>query len=154
MLKTLERWWKEEEDLHPDQPELTLAVTKLMVGMMAMDGVMHEEQHNEIVKVLSNRFNLSAGESEDLIQQAKGKEGSELRFQNLVDQINREYDYDQRTNILQELWQVAIADGEINFKEDRYINRLSGLLGVSADCVSKAKEPGSDLNQVHPTFTG
>ena len=154
MLKTLERWWKEEDSLHPDQPELTLAVTKLMVGMMAMDGVMHENQHNEIIRVLSDRFKLSSDESEDLIRQAKGKEGSELRFQSLVDQINKEYDQAQRTAILQELWQVAIADGEINFKEDRYINRLSGLLGVSADCVSKAKEPGSDLDQVHPTFTG
>jgi len=154
MLKTLERWWKQEDELHPNQPELTLAVTKLMVGMMAMDGVMHENQHREIVKVLSERFNLSTEESEGLIQQAQGKDGSELRFQNLVDQINKEFDDNERASILQELWQVAIADGEINFKEDRYLNRLSGLLGISADRISKAKEPGSDLDQVHPTFTG
>ncbi|MES0371729.1 MAG: TerB family tellurite resistance protein [Mariprofundaceae bacterium] len=151
MLKTLERWWKEEEELHPDKPELTLALTKLMVGMMAMDGVMHENQKAEIIKQLSERFDLSAEESEELMQQASE---SDHRFEVLVEQINESFDVAERTTILQELWQVAIADGEVDFREDRFINRLSGLLGVPADCLGKTKASGADLKHIQPTFTG
>lgn len=151
MLKTLERWWKEEEELHPDKPELTLALTKLMVGMMAMDGVMHESQKAEIIKQLGERFDLSAEESEELMQQASE---SDHCFERLVKQINESFDVAERTTILQELWQVAIADGEVDFREDRFINRLSGLLGVPADCLGKTKVSGADLKHIQPTFTG
>ncbi|MDX8403907.1 MAG: TerB family tellurite resistance protein [Mariprofundaceae bacterium] len=150
MLKTLERWWKEEEKIHSDKPELTLALTKLMVGMMAMDGVMHENQKAEIIKQLGERFDLSHEESEELMQQASE---SDHRFEVLVQQLNESFNVEERTTILQELWQVAIANGEVDFREDRFINRLSGLLGVSADCISKTKASGANLKHTQPVFT-
>lgn len=136
MLKTLERWWKEEEELHPDKPELTLALTKLMVGMMAMDGVMHENQKAEIIRQLGERFDLSSEEGEELMQQASE---TDHRFELLVNQINESFDIEERTTILQELWQVAIANDEVDFREDRFINRVSVMLGVSADCLAKQR---------------
>ncbi len=151
MLKTLKRWWQEEEDLHPDQPELTLAVTKLLVGMMAMDGVMRDEQKAEIKKALNARFGLSPDESEALMEQANE---SEHRFETLVEQLNKTFNLEERTEILKDLWNIAISDGEINFREDRYINRVSGLLGVSPECLSNTKESGAHLKQTQPTFTG
>ena len=151
MIKTLQRWWQTEEELHPGKPELTIAVTKLMIGMMAMDGVMREEQKTEIIRLLGERFNLPAEESESLMQQASG---TEHRFETLVEQLNESFSMDERIAILKDLWQVAIADGEVDFREDRYINRLSSLLGVPANCLSSTKESGKTLKHNQPVFTG
>jgi uncharacterized tellurite resistance protein B-like protein len=151
MLKTLQRWWQEEEELHPGKPELTIAVTKLMIGMMAMDGVMRDEQKAEIIRLLGERFNIPPAESEVMMQKASE---SEHRFETLVEQLNESFTMEERVAILKDLWQVAIADGEVNFREDRYINRLSGLLGAPADCLSNTKASGSKLKHTHPVFTG
>jgi len=151
MLKTLERWWNDEEELHPEKPELTLAVTKLMLGMMAMDGVMRPEQKAEIIRLLNERFGLSADESEALMQRA-GE--ADHRFEVLVEQLNSAFDLEERTAILKELWQVAIVDGEVDFREERLLNRLSSLLGVPADSLGDIKLSGADLQHTQPTFTG
>jgi len=38
MLNTLKQWWHEDQQTGPRQPKLSLYITKLMVGMMSMDG--------------------------------------------------------------------------------------------------------------------
>jgi len=150
MLKTLQGWWRREEG-NEQKPELTLAITKLMVGMMSMDGKIDDEEHNEIVKVLGEHFNLSAEECEVLIEQAKDNERADLRIDKVVGQIVEHYNVDERAAILAKLWRVAMADGDIAFLEEQYINRISGLIGVPACSLTELKEKQEklfpDLNQ-------
>ena len=137
MLKTLSDWWN-QEDGNTQEPELKLAITKLMVGMMHMDGET-EEEHAEIVKQLGEKFDLNADESAELIEQAKDNSRDDLRFSKIVKQIEAAYPLEERTKILSKLWSIAIADGDIDFLEEQYVNRLSGLLGVPADALNALK---------------
>lgn len=150
MLKTLQGWWRREEG-HQQLPELTLAITKLMVGMMSMDGKIDAEEHAEIVKVLGEHFNLSAEESDKLIEQAQDSERADLRIEHVVKQIVDNYNVDERAAILAKLWRVAMADGDIAFLEEQYINRISALIGVPTCSLSELKEKQErlypDLNQ-------
>jgi len=150
MLKTLQGWWRREEG-HQQLPELTLAITKLMVGMMSMDGKIDAEEHAEIVKVLGEHFKLSAEESDKLIEQAQDAERTDLRIENVVKQIVDNYKVDERAAILAKLWRVAMADGDIAFLEEQYINRISSLIGVPACSLAELKEKQErlypDLNQ-------
>jgi len=138
MLKTIKGWWHREEGAQ-QKPELTLAITKLMVGMMSMDSKIDAEEHAEIVKALGEQFSLSAEESEALIVQATDKERTDLRFSAVVEQIVEHFNVDERAAILAKLWRVAMADGNIDFLEEQYINRLSGLLGVPTSFLSEMK---------------
>jgi len=141
MLKTIQGWWRREEGAQ-QKPELTLAITKLMVGMMTMDGKIDAEEQGQIITLLSEQFSLSAEESADLIEQASDQERTDLRFDVVVKQVVENYDLDERASILAKLWRVAMADGDIDFLEEQYINRLSGLLGLPATALAemKAKE--------------
>ena len=150
MLKTLKGWWRREEGSQ-QLPELTLAITKLMVGMMSMDGKLDEEEHAEIVKQLAEQFNLSAEESDALIEQAQDSERADLRIDLVVKQIVDHYNVAERAAILAKLWRVAMADGDIAFLEEQYINRISALIGVQACDLAELKEKEEklfpDLNQ-------
>ena len=83
MLKTIQGWWRREEGAQ-QKPELTLAITKLMVGMMTMDGKIDAQERATIVSSLGEQFGLSAQESDALIVQATDKERTDLRFSAVV----------------------------------------------------------------------
>ncbi|WP_227819467.1 tellurite resistance TerB family protein [Mariprofundus micogutta] len=150
MLKTMQGWWRREEGAQ-QKPELTLAITKLMVGMMSMDGKIDENERGEIILMLADQFGLTADESESLIEQATDKERTDLCFAAVVEQVSEHFNVDERAAILAKLWRVAMADGDIDFLEEQYINRLSGLLSVPASALAEMKsrqeELFPDLNQ-------
>jgi len=137
MLNTLKHWWHEEEKSSHRQPELSLCITKLMVGMMGMDGKLDDCEQNEIVKLLGEHFGQSRQESFALIEQAKSLN---LQFDEIIYQITSEYDLDERAEMLGQIWQIALSDGEVDFLEEQYINRLSSLINVSADALAAAKQ--------------
>ena len=66
MIKTLKNWWNQEE-AGSEEPELKLAVTKLMVGMMAMDGNVDGVEYSEVVRLLTENYNLSSEASKQLV---------------------------------------------------------------------------------------
>ncbi|MDQ6997299.1 MAG: TerB family tellurite resistance protein [Mariprofundus sp.] len=138
MLKTIQGWWRREEGAK-QRPELTLAITKLMVGMMSMDGKIDDDEQAEIIKLLGEQFELTAEESSKLIEQAKDTSRSDLRIDLVVDQIVDQYNVEERTAMLAKLWRVAMADGNIAFLEEQYINRISGLIGVPSDALAELK---------------
>ncbi len=139
MLKTIQGWWRREEGTQ-QKPELTLAITKLMVGMMAMDGKIDDDEHAEIVKMLGEQFELTAEESSNLIEQANDTSRSDLRIDKVVEQVTDQYNVEERAAMLAKLWRVAMADGNIAFLEEQYINRISGLIGVPPDALAELKE--------------
>ncbi len=142
MLNTLKHWWNEDEKSSHRQPELSLCITKLMVGMMAMDGKLDACEQHEIIKLLGDQFGLDQQESLVLIEQANT---SDVRFNHIVHQITSEYDLNQRAEILGQIWQIALSDGEVDFLEEQYINRLSSLINVSPEALAEAKRHHEDL---------
>jgi len=138
MLTTLTNWWH-QEDVCTKTPDLELAVTKLMVGMMSMDGRIDEDEHAEITHLLHVRFGFSKEESEKLVHQAMDASRADLTFAKVVKHIESNYSMQERETILSHVWSVALADGEVDFVEERYIDRLSALLGVSSETLKLIK---------------
>lgn len=149
MLLTIKKWWHQGD--HCDvQPALDLAVAKLMVGMMSMDGKMSDQEHSEIVSLLALRFSLSVDDCENLIAKSLHPTHSSLRLNKIVKQIEKEFSEVECINLLEQLWLIAISDGDIDFLEEQYMNRLSALLGVSADALADLK---AKIERAHPNLT-
>jgi len=144
MLKTLKGWWRREEGCE-QKPELTLAITKLMVGMMSMDGKIDDEERSEIIKQLAEQFGISDEEASSLIEQAQDSERTDLRIDKVVAQVVEHYNVDERAAMLAKLWRVAMADGDLDFLEEQYINRISALIGVPASALAELKEKQAKL---------
>jgi uncharacterized tellurite resistance protein B-like protein len=88
MLNTLKQWWNENERSAERQPELLLCITKLMVGMMGMDGKFDDCEREEIVRLLGDHFGQSRQQSLALIEQG---DAADLRFNEVVHQITSAY---------------------------------------------------------------
>jgi len=141
MFKTIQGWWRREEGCR-QMPDITLAVTRLMVGMMSIDGNVDDDERQEIVAMIREQFGISADEGAQLIEQALDSECSELGIDLVVKKITTSFSIEDRAAVLAKLWRVAIADGNIDFLEEQYINRMAALIGVPTTSLAelKAKE--------------
>jgi len=139
MIKTLKNWWNQEES-STEEPELKLAVTKLMVGMMAMDGNVDEAEYCEVIRLLNENYELSIEESKVLVEKAMDNERDDLHFSKVVAQIEKSFSVEERAKILKKVWSIALSDGDVDFMEEQYINRLSGLIGVPPVMLSELKD--------------
>ena len=138
MFKTIQGWWRREEGCQ-QKPELTLAVTRLMVGMMSIDGNIDDKERQKLAELVSEQFDLPQADCTELIGQAMDDERSDLRIDLVVQQIVDSFSTDDRAAILAKLWRVALADGNIAFLEEQYINRIAALIGVSTSDLAELK---------------
>jgi len=139
MLQFLHSWWNKDAETHRHDQTLELTVTRLMVSMMRMDDKLENSEHDEIVRLVGKRFALGDEAAEALFQEAVHANDDGPCFDDLARQINSNYDKLEVAMLLSDIWRVAEADGRIDFYEERYLSRISSLLGVSPEMVREAK---------------
>ena len=111
--------------------ELQLAAAALLVESASIDGNFDKDERQSISKLLVSHFKLSASETEILIDRAElvVKESGQLFGFSKV--VKDEYDEHDRVNIIEMLWEVAFADGNVDEFEKNLIQRVAGLIFVS-----------------------
>jgi len=135
MLKTIQGWWHREEGAE-QKPGLTLAITRIMVGMMTVDGIIDDTERAEITNMLGDFFDLTPENAEAILAEAIESKDT---FSHVIRQIDEKYDMEDRIALLAKLWRVALADGNVSFLEERYINRIASLIGVDTSALKQLK---------------
>ncbi len=81
----------------------------------------------KINSLLHAEFGLSDEEVEQLLDLLDAENVSMHPFTSL---INEKYGYDKKLRLMQQLWSVAFADGELSMYEDAAIRKIADLLYV------------------------
>lgn len=79
---------------------------------------------------LSRGLGLDAAQTEALLARAADQAGAAVSLHEFVSALNRELDADGKRELLGWLWQVALADGRIEPREEALIRQLAELLFV------------------------
>jgi len=109
---------------------IELAVAALMVEVMMMDGRLDDAEQSVISTQLQRRFKLPAEEIEALISQATDVTEKAHDLFQFTSRIIKGYPINERTDIVRELWRVAMADGHVDVYEEQLIRRIAELIGV------------------------
>lgn len=131
MLKALQQFFTTEEvsSATPEQYlDLTCAI--LLLEVAAADGNWQEEEITTISQILSAQFNLSTDDSNRLINTAKQQQQQAIDLYQFTRDINGHFDYAQRCQLINKLWQVALADNIIDPHEEHRIRKIADLLFV------------------------
>ncbi|WMN58695.1 TerB family tellurite resistance protein [Pseudoalteromonas xiamenensis] len=119
--------------------EFNLALGALLVEVMQADQNLHPEEQALAIRLLQNRLSLTSQEAEELVQDAKGKVDEAIDLYAFSKAINNQTSSEERIDILTLLWQMALADGEIDRHEEHLIRRIAGLLYVTHEDFIVAK---------------
>lgn len=108
-----------------------VAVAALMVQLISVDGVIDGAEQARLKDVLKKRFSLSDKETSELISIAHEREKEAVDLYGFTSVLKRELDEEGRVEIIEMMWKLVFADGEIHEFEDNLVWRVAELLGVS-----------------------
>ncbi len=127
-LRNLFSGGKTTEDKAETSAEL--AVAALMVEAAMTDGVYANVEHDQIMKVLKESFELSEADAEAMLTEAEDLVDHAVdhyRFTKIV----KDLPHEKRMEMMTHLWSVVLADGENEAHEDALLRRLAPLLALS-----------------------
>ena len=113
------------------QHTLELATAALMIEVARADYQEKWVEFEVITSLLNAHFSLTPEETTELIKLAEEEARDLTSYHQFTSLINQHYGQPERIRIIELLWQVANADGEIEKYEDHLIRKISDLLYVS-----------------------
>lgn len=129
----------EESPQVSPQQRLNLAVAALMVEMLHADGEVTEQEQQRLQKILVGRYQLSHTQFNELTQLANEELEQATDYYQFTSLINENFDRIQRNKMIEQLWEIAFADGEVDSLEEHYLRKIADLLFVPHSEFIKAK---------------
>jgi uncharacterized tellurite resistance protein B-like protein len=111
--------------------ELQLAAAALMVEAATMDSTFDAEERARISRLIQDRFALRAEEASDLVGEAEQMAAASVEWHGFTRAIKNGFDHSERVQLIEMLWEVVYADGELHDYEASLLRRVTGLLYVS-----------------------
>jgi len=120
-----------QEQATPEAPvEPRLAVAALLVEAALMHEGFSAPEREAIERLLARRFSLDPAETRQLVDSAKSEAERSAQLFGFTSQVVRAFDEAQRIELIEMLWEVAYADGELDAHEDSLLRRVAGLIHV------------------------
>lgn len=134
MLKTLRKLAASiaapGEEANEDESE-ALAVAALMLEAAAMDGRIDDTERGTILHLLAEAFDLAAADAAALLERARTARTEANQILHFTREIKDNVPFEERTEIMELLWQVVLADGEVHDYEANLMRRVAGLIHVN-----------------------
>jgi uncharacterized tellurite resistance protein B-like protein len=109
-----------------------LAATALLIHVISLDGPPSEVEKRKLHALLETRFALDPGTADKLIADATLVEGEAVDLYHFTSVIMRSVDEVGRLRIIEMMWELVYADGNVSEFEDNIVWRAADLLGISS----------------------
>lgn len=111
--------------------KIQLASAALMIELCKTDQDIDDSETNALVEILKSRFDLSAERLEELMRLAEQEVKDAVSLYQFTSLLNEEFNYEDKTLLIRNLWEVAFADGNLDRYEEHLIRKVAELMYVS-----------------------
>ncbi|MHA1568532.1 MAG: TerB family tellurite resistance protein [Alphaproteobacteria bacterium] len=111
--------------------ELHLAAAALLVEAAAADGEFDAGERARIEVLLRARFGLAREETAELVEMAAAEVSEANQLYAFTRAVKDRFSHEERIEMMEMLWEVAYADGELHDFEAHLLRRIGGLIYVS-----------------------
>ncbi|SRR5260221_4874876 len=115
-----------------DDTGYRLAATALLVHVVSLDGEPTEVEKRKLHGLIESSFKLDPGTADRLIASATKVEGEAVDLYHFTSVIMRSVNEEGRLRIVEMMWELVYADGQVSEFEDNVVWRAADLLGVSS----------------------
>jgi uncharacterized tellurite resistance protein B-like protein len=127
----IRRLGAEEESRHFSADDARLALAALLVHSVAIDGVVSDEERVKLRELLARNFGLSGDDLDQLVEDAMAADNEAVDLYCFTSVLKRHMNEDARIRVIENLWEMAFADGASHEFEENLVWRVAELLGVS-----------------------
>ena len=111
--------------------ELQIAAAALMVEAAQLDDTFDTRERAKIRELVVARFQLTSEEGDNLIEAAEARVADSVELHGFIRVVKSAFTPEERIELMEMLWEVVYADGELHHYEANLMRRLAGLLQVS-----------------------
>jgi len=122
--------FRDAPEAHSDDEALRLATAVLLAEAALMDGTVGDAEQAQIKTLLARRFGLDDAAATALYETGLAEARRSTDLYSHARAVKNELSYDERVEMIEMLWDVAYADGELHDYEANLMRRLTGLLYV------------------------
>lgn len=133
MLTAIKNFFEDNLSVEKDEPldqQLRLATAALMIEMMNQDDHIQQEELDTVKRALKSRFDLNDEETEALFILATDTARHSVDYYQFTSLIKDNYSQEQKIQVVEYLWGIAYADGELDTYEEHMVRRIAELLYV------------------------
>lgn len=147
-------WERIQAALEPAPPrsddterQLRLATGALLLEMCRADFEVKFEERQSIADAVRSTFGLTPNDTRELLEEAQTDADCAVSLQIYTSLINEYSTTVQKHRLIEDLWRVAFADGELHRLEASLIDKIGELLNVSGKTIRTLRNKIShDLN--------
>jgi uncharacterized tellurite resistance protein B-like protein len=115
-----------------DDTGYRLAATALLIHVVSLDGEPTAIEKRKLHSLIETRFGLDPGTADRLIASATRVEGEAVDLYHFTSVIMRSVNEEGRLGIVEMMWEMIYADGQVSEFEDNVVWRAADLLGISS----------------------
>jgi uncharacterized tellurite resistance protein B-like protein len=115
-----------------DDTGYRLAATALLIHVVSLDGEPTSIEKRKLHSLIETRFGLDPGTADRLIASATRVEGEAVDLYHFTSVIMRSVNEEGRLAIVEMMWEMIYADGQVTEFEDNVVWRAADLLGISS----------------------
>ena len=127
-----------------DTPEdqrraLQLAAAVLLVEVMRADAVLDKAQRRAVIDALREEFGLADDAIERLVELAEQTAPKAPDYFAFTSRINDNFSMEQKIQMIEHMWRVAYANGQLDANENHLMHKVSELLYIPHGAYINAK---------------
>ena len=103
----------------------------LIIEVALADKVFDESEVNSLKEMLLKAYTLEASEIQDLIENAEKSVKESTSLYEYTKEVNDNFDYESKLNLVDQLWRIAFADGYLDKYEEHVVRKIADLIHIS-----------------------
>ena len=116
------------------------AVLSLLIEACKVDGIVSDNEIEKIIGLLINKFHLEPNKAKNAVKFVLEKANEKVEIFSDIKVILDTMDHEERIKVVEMLWGVVLADGNIDDYESNLMRKISSLLHVSSFETNEAKK--------------
>lgn len=145
MLDAIRKFFTAEVESQVDEGDAIRRATAILYAeMMRQDEEVSGAERKAAARALESKFGMSHEEARELLSlaEAEGREATD--YYQFTSLINDRFTLPQKRKVIEQLWQVAAADGVIDPYEEHMVRKVADLLYLSHTDFIAAKHRALD----------
>jgi uncharacterized tellurite resistance protein B-like protein len=119
--------------------DVRIAACALLLEISYIDGEFSEIERERIISMLKKDYDLADAHAVSLMEASKKELQGSVDLWQFTNLINQNYTMEEKTQIIETIWHVAFADGELDKHEDYLVHKLARLLRLTHKQLIDAK---------------
>jgi uncharacterized tellurite resistance protein B-like protein len=117
----------EDSEAESKDNSIQKSICSLMIEVAYADNQLDESELKAMANSLS-KLDIQQEEIREIVNETLAKSKESISFYEHTRILNDQLDYDQKKDVLNSVWSIAFADGQMNKHEEHLIRRIADLL--------------------------